>query len=175
MENKFAIHFKNSERVSAAIREEHFLEYVKEMDAKFAVFHYKPESEKKQRMALFVASCGAPLRKWFARSAGSTEESETYESAKLKKNLCVNRQLIYLISQMQDLKQEADQALQDFDMVIKEHSQKIDWDNVKEKYNLHDFMYLVTLMRGTNNQKIREYCPDSKGVNKGRVSSLQRG
>ena len=78
-------------------------------------------------IVLFLVSCGAPQRKWFARLAASTEESETYDAAivKLKKNLCGNKQLIYLISQMLGLKQKANQVVEDFDMEIEKYCQKI--------------------------------------------------
>ena len=75
MDNKLGILFKEFEWLPAATIGERFLEYVEEMDAKLAVFGYKTETEKKQKLALFLANCGAPLRKWFGRLAVSTAET----------------------------------------------------------------------------------------------------
>ena len=47
--------------------------------------------------------------------------------------------------------------------VTKKH-QRINWESIKDKYNLNDVMIGVTITRGTTSVNIREYCLSRSGV-----------
>lgn len=158
----YGIQFNEFVWLPAATRGERFVQYIEEMNAKLLVFEDPEDKDGIKKLRLFLANCGMHLRKWYQRYVS---DKTKYDDAikGLKDTLCGSKQYVYLISQLLDLKQKENQAIEDFDMEIEMVSQKIDWKSIKIK-EIHDLMCITTLARGTSNVKLREYCLEAKGI-----------
>ena len=56
------------------------------------------------------------------------------------------------------------EGIDDFAMRVRKKHERINWDTIKDKYDLNHLMIGVTITRGTTNANIREYCLSRSGA-----------
>ena len=109
-----------------------------------------------------MALAGADIR---SKVGTLTDTGTDYETLikKLKEDMLHDEPLVFLISQVMDLKQDEQEGIDDFAMRVRKKHQRMDWNNVIAKY-MNDLMTCVTITTGTMNANIPEYCLERKGV-----------
>ena len=140
-----------------------FLEWIEDVEAKFELVDWPEETGEVKKRKAFLAIGGADIRSKVGTLASTGTEYGTLIT-KLKEDLLRDEPLVFLISQAMDLKQEEQEGIDDFAMRARKKQQRINWEDVKAKYNMNNLMTSVTITRGTMSANIREYSLSQRGV-----------
>ncbi len=96
-----------------------------------------------------MAVAGPEVRNKVGTLKGDTGNDYETLIQGLKEDLLRDKLLIFLISQAMDMKQDEHEGIDDFAMRARMKHERINWDTIKDKYDLNHLMIGVTITRGT--------------------------
>ena len=83
----------------------------------------------------------------------------------MKEDLLADEPLTFLVSQALDSTQREGERLDDFALRVRKAHRRIQWDIVKQKqHDLTNLMPILSLVRGTSSQSVRDYCLSHKRI-----------
>ena len=101
-----------------------FLEWLEDVEAKFELVEWPKEQEVKKQKT-FLALAGADIRSKVGTLADTGVDYESFIE-KRKEDLLRDEPLVFLISQVVDLKQDEQEGIDDFAMRARKKHQRID-------------------------------------------------